>query len=1109
MLTLLGGTFGLWDMHRRTVEDVQSEVRDLGGVVAEQTSGYVQVMDLLLREMQYRIRDIGIRTPDEFRRVVGGEDTRRFLIEHMKSVPRVHAAALFDAGGERLSTSLDITQPPYSVADRDYFQRARDQPSAGLIVSIPITGRGAGTHSIILARRISGPDGSFLGIGVVSVDVHFLLEFYQAISQERKVSVTLLRDDGVVLARFPSSELVNQMPAGSPWWAAVAAGGGTYRSPGYLTGADSIVSAHPLHDFPLVIDTSIRDADILAVWLHQAAYTVSAVFLLEGAIFVLFAVLSRQLHSHEEHIAALSRTADALRASENRLRDFAELASDWFWEQDADFRFTDGGLGKLSRIPGNHLHIGKERREIYDTSKDPEAWERHQCVLLSHQPFRDFRFDMSGDEGRDRHVSISGLPVHDSSGAFAGYRGIGRDVTTEVAAAAELHAAKDRAEQAETLLRDAVDSMSQGFVIFDSQDRLLLCNDAYRRLYAVSAHLMVPGVKYTDLVRNNLRSGNYPEAAGRAEEWFAKFMRVHEVADGEIETQLANGKWVLVTDRRMRNGGVAGLRIDISALKIAQSALHLSEARLDRAQAIASIGSWELDLETNHYHWSKELYRIRGVSPADFNPDIDNVETLVHPDDYPSVRIWLAELEAGRDQDAREVKIIRPDGEERLLRVEGRAETDPDGVTRHLAGTMQDITDRRLIEQQLGQAQKMEAIGNLTGGMAHDFNNGLAVIIGNLDLLGRLIKVDRVAKELCDEARDGAHRCADLIRLLLAFARRQPLHPRQLDVNELAKRTARLLERTLGEDVAVTSHLGATLPSVVADPAQLEAALTNLANNARDAMPRGGRLDITTKMAELDTHYTALHPEVVPGIYVLIEVSDSGSGIAPEIISSIFEPFFTTKGGRGSGLGLSMVFGFVKQSGGHLAVYSEPGRGSTFRIYLPPAHINDAEITQVTTHPTAVGGDEMVLLVEDNAPLRRAASRQLAELGYQVREAEHAEAALAILSSGVQVDLLFTDLVMPGTMDGLDLAHLASRRWPRIKILLTSGFPGMHGTDDRVTLCPFLLLSKPYGHDELARTLRAVLDGDDGPVSAATTMPSGRSIENISDGDPAVATEQV
>jgi nitrogen-specific signal transduction histidine kinase/ActR/RegA family two-component response regulator len=404
---------------------------------------------------------------------------------------------------------------------------------------------------------------------------------------------------------------------------------------------------------------------------------------------------------------------------------------------------------------------------------------------------------------------------------------------------------------------------------------------------------------------------------------------------------------------------------------------------------------------------------------------------------------------------------------------------------------IRDITKRRLIEQQLAQSQKMEAIGNLTGGMAHDFNNGLGVIIGNLDLLGRLVQADRIAAELCDEARAGALRCADMIRRLLAFARRQPLNPQPTDVNALVGDTARLLGRTLGEDIALKLHLDAALWSALADPAQLEAALVNLATNARDAMPKGGNLDITTRNIRLDKQYAALHPEAVPGAYVLITVSDTGIGIGSEIAGHIFEPFFTTKEpGQGTGLGLSMVFGFVKQSGGHLAVYSEPGRGSTFSIYLPRVQVADAQAAAPALPHPVIGGDETVLVVEDNAQLRRAAARQLAELGYQVREAEHAAAALAKLSSGARVDLLFTDVVMPGTIDGLELAQQAMLLSPGMKVLLTSGFPGVRGRDRHITDSPFPLLNKPYRYEELARAVREVLDQQEAPRPAVATEPA-------------------
>jgi signal transduction histidine kinase/ActR/RegA family two-component response regulator len=412
---------------------------------------------------------------------------------------------------------------------------------------------------------------------------------------------------------------------------------------------------------------------------------------------------------------------------------------------------------------------------------------------------------------------------------------------------------------------------------------------------------------------------------------------------------------------------------------------------------------------------------------------------------------------------------------------------------RHAVNLLQaEIRERQRTQDQLRQSQKMESLGNLTGGMAHDFNNGLGVIIGCLELLDMLVETNQAAKDLCDEARDAALRCADLVRRLLAFARRQPLRPRQIDVNALVENMARLLSRTLGEDVTLTTRPGTELWPVMADPAQLESALTNLANNARDAMPKGGRLEITTKRTELDAHYVALYPEATAGEYVLIEVSDSGTGIPPTIIDRIFEPFFTTKPpGQGTGLGLSMVFGFVRQSGGHLTVYSEPGRGSTFRVYLPRTRVGDTRTAAPIDQRLVVGGDEAVLLVEDNGPLRRSTARQLARLGYQVREAEHAEAALTILSSGDRVDLLFTDVVMPGTMDGLDLAYHATRVRRGLKVLVTSGFPDVRGADQRMASCPFPLLNKPYLHDELARTVRVVLDGDEGQSPGTAMRTTG------------------
>jgi PAS domain S-box-containing protein len=406
------------------------------------------------------------------------------------------------------------------------------------------------------------------------------------------------------------------------------------------------------------------------------------------------------------------------------------------------------------------------------------------------------------------------------------------------------------------------------------------------------------------------------------------------------------------------------------------------------------------------------------------------------------------------------------------------------GGHRHFTGILRDLTEqkqeqleRTKLEALLHQAQKMEAIGNLTGGMAHDFNNMLGVIIGNVDLLRDLKKDDTDIEELTREALDAAFRGADLTRRLLAFARQQPLRPQPVSVNELVSGITRLLSRTLGEDIEISLELSPELWPVVVDPAQLEASLTNLATNARDAMPNGGRLMIVTRNRRLDADYAAQHPEVIPGVYVMIEVSDTGTGMTQEVINRIFEPFFTTKSrDKGTGLGLSMVFGFIKQSGGHISVYSEPGIGTTFRLFLPRMTEEASIVEESSVTRLVHGKGETVLVVEDNSALRRVVMRQLEELGYRVLEAENAAAGLRLLETR-NIDLLLTDIVMPGGTDGRELARRARQRRPSIKVVFTSGFSETRLNGDAGSQSSYMpLLTKPYRKEELASAAREALD---------------------------------
>jgi PAS domain S-box-containing protein len=396
---------------------------------------------------------------------------------------------------------------------------------------------------------------------------------------------------------------------------------------------------------------------------------------------------------------------------------------------------------------------------------------------------------------------------------------------------------------------------------------------------------------------------------------------------------------------------------------------------------------------------------------------------------------------------------------------------------RGFIGTVRDISERKRLQDQLRQAQRMEAVGQLTGGIAHDFNNLLGVIIGNLDLGLEQSGADERLREHVQAAIDGALHGAELTKRLLAFSRKQPLQPRTIDINQSLPHLEAILQRTLGEHIAVRIRPAEDLWSCVVDPSQLNDTILNLAINARDAMPKGGTLTIETANAQLDDYYAAQEIEVVAGDYVRLSVSDTGVGMTPAVIERAFEPFFTTKGAeKGTGLGLSMVYGFVKQSKGHIKVYSEVGIGTTIRIYFPraggPTKAGaDAELPAAP----APRGSETILVVEDNPAMRRITVNQLTDLGYRVLQAENGAAALGLLDKHPEIRLLFSDVVMPGGMTGYELARESRQRYPALKVLMTSGFASQTLLASPPEGSGLELLHKPFRMRDLAVKLRQLL----------------------------------
>lgn len=418
--------------------------------------------------------------------------------------------------------------------------------------------------------------------------------------------------------------------------------------------------------------------------------------------------------------------------------------------------------------------------------------------------------------------------------------------------------------------------------------------------------------------------------------------------------------------------------------------------------------------------------------------------------------------------------------EEQLRALNYTLETRVEERTRELRAAYQKLGEetheREVAQVALRQAQKMEALGNLTGGVAHDFNNLLQVVGGNLQLLSKDIAGNERAEKRLHSALSGVSRGAKLASQLLAFGRRQPLEPKVVNVRRLIHNMDDMLRRALGEEIELESIVAAGLWNTHIDPNQLENAILNLTINARDAMNGRGRLTIEAANSILDETYAQLHEDVQPGQYVMVAVSDTGTGIPPDLMELVLEPFFTTKSdGKGSGLGLSMVYGFLKQSGGHLKIYSEVGYGTTMKLYMPRTDQAEDDLTDLNTHPVK-GGDETILVAEDDDAVRETSVALLNDLGYRVLRSQDAQSAFAILNSGVHVDLLFTDVVMPGPMRSTDLVAQTKSLFPHVAILYTSGYTEnsiVHGgkLDPGVDL-----LSKPYTREALARKVRHVLN---------------------------------
>jgi PAS domain S-box-containing protein len=779
--------------------------------------------------------------------------------------------------------------------------------------------------------------------------------------------------------------------------------------------------------------------------------------------------LVRELEISADELAAeldiRKREQDALKESQDRFRDITESMAGWVWEMGPDLRFSWMSTGPISTE-----FIGKRIEEMVVPEGDQKDWEKYRAAQEAHLPFHDLALGMNFADGMARQLVVSGKPRFESDGSFAGYRGTCRDITDEAEA---FRIADDNSRR----FLHAIDNIDAQIALYDSESRLVHFNRVYKIAVGPSADRILPGMTLAEVLRNRFIGGNIPEGAlGREEEWitervarFGKSSSPWEFTrDGRtFETREANmpdgGVMVIVSDISSRMKNEISLRESEAQMRLITDAIPVQVAYVDRGNKVQFANRPYADW----YGISRD--QIIGM----------NIQDLMGDRAFEQVSDIRDRTLAG-EQTTNEAELIARDGRHMHYRATRVPHFREDGNVLGFFLIVVDLSEHIEREALLRHAQKMEAIGQLTGGVAHEFNNLLQVIEANLELTRSRISDDEIW-EFVTSALQSVRRGADLTRKLLAFASNQDLNVTHVNLNDLVEHMHAILQRTLGDGVSVDTNLVENLWPVLADAGQVESALLNLSLNARDAMPDGGAITVTTSNRFVDNSSSAQGPNFTPGQYVMLEVADNGAGIPPEILERVFEPFFTTKAvGQGTGLGLSMVHGFADQSGGLVEINSEVGQGTQIRIFLPradgpqPAMPEPSEQHDIQS-PLSLNSSKTILVVEDDPNVRMAVGQILVDLGCNIVEAEDGKRALSVLGERTDINILFTDIVLPGGLNGPEIAKQARMFRPDLKVLFSTGYSNTGGRGGYASEANSWFLQKPYSARELMDTLSQVL----------------------------------
>ncbi|WP_339759795.1 PAS domain-containing protein [uncultured Hoeflea sp.] len=786
----------------------------------------------------------------------------------------------------------------------------------------------------------------------------------------------------------------------------------------------------------------------------------------------------------------------------------ADVIGAWNWDVSEDLIFTDGRFASAFGLDSEQINKGLPLEQFLDRiHEDDRARVADEIVrTIETGSAYNSEFRLRRPDGSVSYVLAQGKLVKGGHGKADRFPGVLFDLTARRKAEMEAQAQRER-------YRNLFENLESGFCVI----RMIWDDDGkpvdYEFIEANKAFPRHTGI--TEPIGKWMRRDIAP---GHEQYWFDLYgnvARTGEPVNAESPASELDDRWFQVQAFPIDGSGsdnVAVLFTDITKNKRAELLLKASEEEF-RSLAQSMLNHIWTATADGKIEWLNDRVLAYSGETAEKLKG-DGWAGIVHPEDFPgAAAAWSEALDSGEVYQV-EFRIRRHDGNYRWHVVRAMPVKDETGEVRRWVGSNTDIEHAKLNEAALAelnatleerieerteelvqsqkalqQSQKMETIGKLTGGVAHDFNNLLQVVAGNLQLLAKDVAGNERAETRVKNALAGVDRGAKLASQLLAFSRRQPLEPKVINVGRFVHGMDDLLRRSIGETVDIEVVVAEGLWNTLADPTQVENALLNLAINARDAMDGAGKLTIEASNARLDDSYTAGLDDVSSGNYVLLAVTDTGNGMDETTLEQVFEPFFSTKPeGKGTGLGLSMVYGFVKQSGGHIKIYSEPGHGTTVKLYLPRA-LGEEEHEVLAPCGPARGGTETILVVEDDEDVRATVVETLSDLGYRVLTARDAQGGLAVIQSGVPVDVLFTDVVMPGTLKSPEMAKLAKASNPDLVVLFTSGYTEnsiVHGgkLDPGVEL-----LSKPYTREALDGRIRHLIANQQQRSGAVSTQP--------------------